>query len=272
MKLRIRFTKEGPVRFVGHLDFMRFMQRVLKKSGLDVVYTGGFNPHMILSFAAPLGVGEETVGDYADVEVAYRDPFPLNPNEIYMMRDHGLTNDELPDAPPAADMLAMLNQASCEGVTFTDITRIGQLRESNAMAIVRYASWDIALADTFLSERSPEEMASLIMEKETLPFKKVTKKAEKTVDIRPLIVSVSAPDPDQEGKHIPGMSRHLLLTCAAGSSQNLKPSTALEALAGLCGQDFDPYGFRLLRTELYADGLIPLGKIGERLRYSSLSE
>ena len=115
-------------------------------------------------------------------------------------------------------------------------------------------------------------MASLIMEKETLPFKKVTKKAEKTVDIRPLIVSVSAPDPDQEGKHIPGMSRHLLLTCAAGSSQNLKPSTALEALAGLCGQDFDPYGFRLLRTELYADGLIPLGKIGERLRYSSLSE
>ena len=90
MKLRIRFTKEGPVRFVGHLDFMRFMQRVLKKSGLDVVYTGGFNPHMILSFAAPLGVGEETIGDYADVEVAYRDPFPLNPNEIYMMRDHGL--------------------------------------------------------------------------------------------------------------------------------------------------------------------------------------
>ncbi len=263
MKLRIRFTKEGPVRFVGHLDFMRFMQRVLKKSGLDVVYTGGFNPHMILSFAAPLGVGEETIGDYADVEVAYRDPFPLNPNEIYMMRDHGLQNDELPPAPPAADMLAMLNQASCEGVTFTDITRIGQLRESNAMAIVRYASWDIALADDFLAGRSAEEMAAAVMEKETIPFRKVTKKADKTVDIRPLIVSVSVPE--QEEKVIPGMSRHLLLTCAAGSSQNLKPATVLEALAEDFGQDFDPYGFRLLRTELYADGLVPLGKIGEEL-------
>lgn len=266
MKLRIRFTKEGPVRFVGHLDFMRFMQRVLKKSGLDVVYTGGFNPHMILSFAAPLGVGEETVGDYADVEVAYRDPFPLNPNEIYMMRDHGLQNDELPPAPPAADMLAMLNQASCEGVTFTDITRIGQLRESNAMAIVRYASWDIALADDFLAGRSAEEMAAAVMEKETIPFRKVTKKADKTVDIRPLIVSVSAPE--QEEKVIPGMSRHLLLTCAAGSSQNLKPATVLEALAADFGQDFDPYGFRLLRTELYADGLVPLGKIGEELTHA----
>lgn len=270
MKLRIRFTKEGPVRFVGHLDFMRFMQRVLKKSGLDVVYTGGFNPHMILSFAAPLGVGEETVGDYADVEVAYRDPFELDPNEIYMMRDHGLDNDELPDAPSGKAMLDMLNQASCEGVIFTSITRIGQLRESNAMAIVRYASWDIALADSFLSGRSPEELASLIMEKETILFKKVTKKAEKTVDIRPLIVSVTSPE--QEIRHISGMSRHLLLTCAAGSSQNLKPSTVLEVLAKFCGQEFDPYGFRLLRTELYADGLIPLGKIGERLRYSSLSE
>ena len=40
MKLRIKFRKYGPVRFIGHLDVMRFFQKANRRAELDVAYTG----------------------------------------------------------------------------------------------------------------------------------------------------------------------------------------------------------------------------------------
>ena len=57
MKVRIKFSKQGPVKFVGHLDTMRYFQKAIRRAGLPVAFSGGYSPHMIMSFAAPLGVG-----------------------------------------------------------------------------------------------------------------------------------------------------------------------------------------------------------------------
>ena len=57
MKLRIKFNKFGAVKFIGHLDVMRFFQKALRRADIDVAYSGGFSPHQIMSFASPLGVG-----------------------------------------------------------------------------------------------------------------------------------------------------------------------------------------------------------------------
>ena len=117
MKLRIRFTKEGPVRFVGHLDFMRFMQRVLKKSGLDVVYTGGFNPHMILSFAAPLGVGEETVAALTGVPVTVKldDVRPWSPQDPFLYGVAYAVKDKNGDVVDMVNAYAGLRKIHIEG-------------------------------------------------------------------------------------------------------------------------------------------------------------
>ena len=69
VKLRIKFRKYGPVRFIGHLDVMRFFQKAIRRAELDIAYTGGFSPHQIKTFAAPLGVGLESNGEYMDIEV-----------------------------------------------------------------------------------------------------------------------------------------------------------------------------------------------------------
>ena len=58
MKVRIKFAKEGMMKFIGHLDIMRYFQKAIRRAELPIAYSGGFSPHMILSFAAPLGVGE----------------------------------------------------------------------------------------------------------------------------------------------------------------------------------------------------------------------
>ena len=57
MKMQVVFSIGGRLRYVGHLDLMRAMQRALRRSGLPVKYSQGFNPHILLSFAAPLAVG-----------------------------------------------------------------------------------------------------------------------------------------------------------------------------------------------------------------------
>ena len=73
MMVRVKFAKYGPLRFTGHLDVLRFFQKAIRRAGLDVVYTHGFNPHQVMSFAAPLGVGLCSVGEYMDVEIASSD-------------------------------------------------------------------------------------------------------------------------------------------------------------------------------------------------------
>ena len=69
MKIRIKFAKEGAMKFVGHLDMMRYFQKVMRRANVDIRYSEGFSPHQVMSFAAPLGVGITSRGEYVDIEV-----------------------------------------------------------------------------------------------------------------------------------------------------------------------------------------------------------
>ena len=59
MKARIKFRKYGVLRFIGHLDVMRYFQKVMRRADIPIAFTGGYSPHMIMSFASPLGIGLE---------------------------------------------------------------------------------------------------------------------------------------------------------------------------------------------------------------------
>ena len=67
MRMIVEFCKGPAVRFISHLDLMRAVQRALRRSGLPVKYSGGFNPHQILAFAAALRVGATSTGEIMDV-------------------------------------------------------------------------------------------------------------------------------------------------------------------------------------------------------------
>ena len=69
MKARIKFKKYGALRFIGHLDVMRFFQKAIRRAHIPIAYTGGYSPHMIMSFANPLGIGITSEGEYFDIEL-----------------------------------------------------------------------------------------------------------------------------------------------------------------------------------------------------------
>ena len=69
MKIRVRFSKTGNMKYIGHLDVMRYFQKAVKRAGIDIAFTEGFSPHPVMSFALPLGVGITSEGEYMDIRV-----------------------------------------------------------------------------------------------------------------------------------------------------------------------------------------------------------
>lgn len=78
MKMIVVFSLKDRLKYIGHLDLMRAMQRALRRGGLPVRYSQGFNPHILLSFAAPLSVGMEGLREV--MEVPYEGN--ITPNEF----------------------------------------------------------------------------------------------------------------------------------------------------------------------------------------------
>ena len=66
--VRIRFRKVGEAAYISLLDLQRVFHRILKRSGLPVYYTQGFNPHIYLSFACPLSLGQESICECCEVK------------------------------------------------------------------------------------------------------------------------------------------------------------------------------------------------------------
>ena len=66
---RLFYKKEGLARFVSHLDTMRYMTRLLRRAGLPVWYTEGFNPHLYITFAMPLSLGMASEYEMADIRI-----------------------------------------------------------------------------------------------------------------------------------------------------------------------------------------------------------
>jgi len=64
--VRMWFVKQGDLKYISHLDLQRFMQRALKRSGLPLWHTEGFNPHPYVTFALPLSLGHESRCEMVD--------------------------------------------------------------------------------------------------------------------------------------------------------------------------------------------------------------
>ena len=113
MRLRIRFSKIGKVRFVGHRDVARIMERALRRCGIPVTYSEGFSPRLRMSFGLALPTCYESEAEYLDV--------PLNPE---LVRDDtiictGWGQGEVYDRP---ELQKALNEALPNGFDVVALT------------------------------------------------------------------------------------------------------------------------------------------------------
>lgn len=235
MKIRIKFAKEGTMKFIGHLDVMRYFQKVMRRADVDIRYSEGFSPHQIMSFASPLGVGMESRGEYVDIEV--------------------LSTDS------SEEMLRRINGAMTEGVEALSY-RLLPDTAANAMSLVAAADYTLRFREGY----EPEDPASFIrgltdfLKQEQILVMKKTKKGEKEVNIRPMIYEMEA---DEE---------KIFLKIAAGSAANLKPDVLIRAYMESLGETMADFALMITRNELYADNgsenshhFLPLEAFGENI-------
>lgn len=69
VNVRIVYKKTGNLKFISHLDMNRLFLRLVKKAGLPIWHTEGFNPHPYITFAVPLSLGFESDYDLLDIKL-----------------------------------------------------------------------------------------------------------------------------------------------------------------------------------------------------------
>ncbi len=239
MKIRIKFAKEGAMKFVGHLDIMRYFQKVMRRADVDIRYSEGFSPHQIMSFAAPLGVGLESRGEYVDIEVL--------------------------STGSSREMLDRINRVMAEGMEALSYKLLPDTA-ANAMSIVAAADYTVKFRKAY----EPADWAGFsaglrdFMAQEKILILKKTKKGEKEADIRPMIDFLEAVDCEETGEHL------IRMRIATGSAANLKPDAVIRAYMESRGEAMAEFALMVTRTEVYAKketngqtNLCPLEAFGE---------
>ena len=227
MKVRIKFSKYGALRFIGHLDVMRFFQKAIRRANIDIAYSEGFSPHQIMSFAAPLSVGHTSTGEYFDIEV------------------NSFTTEE--------DMRMRLQEVMVEGIDILKVKLLSE-KEGNAMASVAAADYLLTFSERLiLPENWREQLLDFYRQESILAVKK-TKKGEREIDLKEGIYRLE----------IRGDGVYLLVD--AGSGSNIKPDFVMENFFRQINVPLPEYPFRIRRIETYKknengnlEPLIPAG-------------
>ena len=195
MRMLAVFEKGERIRHIGHLDIQRSVQRGLRRSGLPVAYSQGFNPHILITFASALSTGACGKREIMDVTMA---------EEV----------DE-------KEFLTRMNRAMPPEMQLKEARAVDS-KHPSLMGMVRAAVYDLAIRD---EETGRMLIAAIpaMMEKERIPAMRKTKTKLTEVDIKPLILDIS------------GEGNHIRATLILNERESCKPQTLLDALKETAG-------------------------------------
>lgn len=231
MKIRIKFFKQGDMKFIGHLDVMRYFQKAIRRADVDIRYSEGFSPHQLMSFAAPLSVGLTSNGEYVDIDV------------------HSTKSSQ--------EMIRRINAVSVEGIQVLSYKKLPE-KAANAMSLVAAADYTIQFRPGYepADEAAWFDGFAEFLKSPSILITKKTKKGEKELDLASLIYETktcSCPVPEEKqeekgAKTAPG----IFLKVSAGSAANIKPELVLDAYYKSLGQERAEFAFLIQREDVYA--------------------
>lgn len=189
MKVRylIKFTKNSEIKFISHLDLMRTIQRTIRRAGIDVQFSKGFNPRMNLSLAQPLAVGVYSHGDYLDLNLLSEE------------------NEQI--------IIEKLNKNAPIGVKFLEAINLGDRKVPQSMAAVEAAVYVVRFQ--LLHKNIIEEEFRQLLEMEKWEVIKKGKSGERLVDLKPMLKDIKFYEEEKE------LMLKILVSC--GSRENLSP-------------------------------------------------
>ena len=150
------------MQYIGHLDTMRYFQKVLRRAGLPVAFSEGFSPHILMSFASPLGVGRFSEGEYFDLD--------------------------LKDSVPCTVIADAMQRQLTPGFAITAVSEIDSSKKYNGMRSIAAAAYHV---DSPACLPVSEELIQCFMQQPHIEILRKTKRKEEVTDIRPWIYDFS---------------------------------------------------------------------------------
>ncbi|MGN0599931.1 MAG: TIGR03936 family radical SAM-associated protein [Oscillospiraceae bacterium] len=193
------FEKKGRAVFISHLDLFRTMQRAMKRSGLPVWYSEGFNPRIYLNFPLALALGVESSCEIMDFEIVEQMPY----NE----------------------MLEAVNRVLPDGIHFVSMSApVSKNKE------IAFSEYEFSLSSSLFSPEAVMEHFDAMMNLERIEAEKHSKKKGMIlIDIKPNINVVS--------KETAEKCAILTVRLPAGQELNINSNVFIEALQKYCGID-----------------------------------
>ena len=155
MRARITFTKQGALRYTGHLDLHRLWERAMRRADLPLSYSQGFHPQPKISLASALPLGFSSRGEVLDVRF----------------------NDEI----PTEEIAARLKDSLPPDIQVTHVESVDE-REPALQTQVLSATYDVHLTEPVDGLELTRKVEDLLAS-ESLP----RERRGKTYDLRPLI-------------------------------------------------------------------------------------
>ncbi|MCR4806558.1 MAG: TIGR03936 family radical SAM-associated protein [Lachnospiraceae bacterium] len=217
MKIRIKFRKEGVMKYIGHLDVMRYFQKLLRRSDIPIAYSTGMSPHQIMSFAMPLSIGLESDAEYLDIEIT-----------------HGI---------PSSEAIRRMNENNVEGISIVSFKELPE-GARNAMASISAADYAVSFKDGYKPSFSCYDTLRKMYDEPSINVLKHTKKSETITDIKPGIYSLD------------GSDERMVMCLSCGSVLNVKPELVIGAAYERMGEELPEFALAIRRLEIYteADG------------------
>lgn len=213
--IRLYFSKTGDARFLSHLDVMRCFTRAVKRTGLDVWYTQGFNCHMYLMFSSPISLGFESCCESVDLR---------------LMNDSDLEKD----------IARMVNEGLPAGICVLKVEE-----PSMKHTDIQFSKWQI----TFPAEAGRAETIKKKLDdffaSDSIPVVRKTKRGEYQEDAIPFIKSVKY--------HVEGETCILEAVLAGNVDRALNPKVLLTAFGDSSGVDTEMC--RIRRLDIYDKNL-----------------
>lgn len=233
MNIRLKFTKGNEVKYISHLDLMRVFQRAIRRTGIPISYSAGFNPHQEISFGAPLSLGVTSNAEYVDLKLA--------------------------DTMDIQEIKKRMNSSLPEGIRILEGVKLGDSPKS-AMSVVTHAKYMIRVnIENVDAEALKKSIEEFVAQESIKVMKEQPKKGFelKEIDIRPMIISMKL----YESRDTIHVFDCLLLS---GSRGNLKPELLMVAFKEFTDYNID--GIKINREEVYAE---KNGRLVDLLKYES---
>ena len=226
----IKFSKGQNIKFIGHLDLMRTLQRMIRRSGIPAEYSRGFNPHINMSIAQPLSVGVYSCGEYMDLYLEQ------SISEKKVM-------EKLNNSAPSGIKILKVNK----------VKRVENRKVFKSMAAISAAEYLIGMQYNN-ADKLKENMDDLMNREHWYDLKK-TKRGESRVDIKTLVKKIDCTF--ENGRLI----LNALISC--GSTENISPQLLVHFIQ-YNTENADKESFvEIMRKELYGQldhALVPLSE------------